>query len=209
MKKTIILLISATLFNLSLQAQKGSWFLGGAVGLSTSQNKEETGGNTRETGKSSTWSFSPEIGHFLTDRVQAGLAITLAGSKTDNQSNPINTISTQKSLGGTLYTRYLFGKEAFRPYIGIKVSALPGNNKTTTGSNVQEAKTFNFLANINAGFGYGISNKFTVVGSFGFLGYNLTTYKPSGSNTKYKTSSFGLDASSLGERFNVGFYYTL
>ncbi|HMR90457.1 MAG TPA: hypothetical protein PKD51_19985, partial [Saprospiraceae bacterium] len=65
-----------------------------------------------------------------------------------------------------------------------------------------------FGANLNAGFGYSFSEKWTVIGSFGFFGYeSRTSTSPSGTETT--TSDFGLDVSTLGNRFNVGFYYTL
>lgn len=63
-----------------------------------------------------------------------------------------------------------------------------------------------FGANLMAGFGYSLSEKWTVIGSFGFLGYETRTSTIlSGVETTF--SDFGLDVSTLGNRFNIGFYY--
>ncbi len=209
MKTKTILLSAFTLVSISATAQKGSWYLGGNVGISSSQNKREANNVTTEEGKSTSWTFSPEIGTFITDRVQVGIGATLVGSKFDDQNTPNPGISRNNSYGATLYSRYFFGKEAFKPFVGVSVTAAPGKSKYTLGNFTNESETFNFGANINAGFGYAISKRFTTIGSFGFLGYSHTTSEQVGSNVKNKTSSFGLDAGTLGNRFTVGFYYTI
>lgn len=207
MKTKTILLSAFALVSISATAQKGSWYLGGNAGLSSSQNKYTNGTTTVESGKNTKWTFSPEVGTFITNNIQVGVGITLAGDKTDNQSSPIN-INKSLSYGATLYSRYFFGKEAFKPFLGLNVSRLTGGTKTTIGATTSDGPdNITFSANINAGFGYAISKRFTTVGSFGFLGYTRNTLKDG--NNKVFNSSFGLDAQSLGNRFNVGFYYTI
>jgi len=207
MKTKTILLSVLAFVSITVTAQKSTWYVGGNVGLSSNQNKFSNGTTTVDGGKTTNWSFSPEVGTFLTDNIQLGLGITVAGTKTDSQTPTVN-INKNTSYGGTLYSRYFFGKEAFKPFVGLNVSALSGGSKTTIGNTTTEGPdSFTFGSNINAGFGYAISKKFTTIGSFGFLGYSKSTLK-SGSN-KTTSSNFGLDAQSLGNRFNVGFYYTL
>ena len=148
------------------------------------------------------------MGTFIANNIQLGVGVTMAGNKTDNQSTTVSNINKNTSYGGTLYSRYFFGKEAFKPFVGLNVSALSGGSKTTIGNVTSDGPdNFTFGSNINAGFGYAISKKFTTVGSFGFLGFTRYTQK-SGIN-KNTTTNFGLDAQSLGNRFNIGFYYTL
>ena len=110
--------------------------------------------------------------------------------------------------GATVYSRYFIGEGNFRPFVGVNAFVLPGNEKATLGNVTTTTKLMNYGANLNAGFGYGLSPRVTVVGSFGALGFNETISEVKGSNVKVKTSSFGLDAGSLGNRFNVGVYYT-
>jgi outer membrane protein W len=209
MKRVFVTMAALLTAFLSLKAQEGSWYVGGNAGFSTSQGKTEINNTETKTGKGNNWSFSPEIGTFLTNQIQVGIGVTINGSKSDNQATPQNTETTTNSYGGTLYGRCYFGKEAFKPFIGLNASVLPGNSKSTTGNTTFKSKTMSFGANVNAGFGYALSKRVTAVGSFGFFGYNYNSSEPANSNTKFKQSSFGFDANTLGNRFNIGFYYTL
>jgi len=143
----------------------------------------------------------------LTDHVQVGLAAVFGTSKAQSQTS--NSYSKQTIFGATAYGRYFFGKEAFKPFAGVALSARPIKSKTYNGLVTERSKDFLVSAQINAGFGYAVSKRVTAVGSFGFLGYSHNTHTAPNETTKYKTSSFGMSAGSLGDRFNVGFYYTL
>lgn len=193
--------------SLSLKAQKGSWYVGGNVGFSSTQDKVKSGNTETDDGKTTSWSFSPEVGTFLTNHVQVGLAVTVAGSKFDAQETPVNTEISFTSYGGTLYGRYFCGKDAFKPFVGLNVTVLPGKQETKVGNTTTESDRMNFGANLNAGFGYAIAKRWTAVGSFGLLGYEYSSTE-SGS-VKETRSTFGLDANTLGNRFTIGFYYTL
>jgi hypothetical protein len=76
------------------------------------------------------------------------------------------------------------------------------------GTSSVETSLFTFGANLNAGFAYALAPRVTVVGSFGALGFQSETEKNKATDVKKTTNSFGLDASSLGNRFTVGVYYT-
>lgn len=182
--KKILLTTLVILGSIAANAQKGSWYAGGNVGLNSSKVKNSDT-------KSSSWNFSPEIGTFLTDHVQLGAGLTLLGSK-------IGDTYKSSQTGATVYSRYFFGSNSFRPFVGLNVSALPGK---VTNNNVEKDMNA-FGANINAGFGYALSPKITAVGSFGMLGFSTVK---AGDVT---TNNFGLEAGTLGERFNVGIYYT-
>jgi hypothetical protein len=216
MKTKTILLSAFALATISAHAQKGSWYVGGNVGFSTAQNKIQTGSTETKNGKTTTWTFRPEFGTFLTDHVQLGIQLNANGSKTDQQ-NTAKDVTKSINLGAILYSRYFFGKDAFKPFVGVNLEAAPGKTKYSSGSTVtSETKNFNFGANVNAGFGYALSKRVTAVGSFGLLGYNHSTNKTVGSNTKYTTSTFGFksdnggsSAGTLGNRFTTGIYYTL
>ena len=208
MKTKTFLLSAFALVSISATAQKGSWYLGGNAGLSSTQSKFDNGSITVDGGKSTNWSFSPEVGTFITNNIQVGIGATMYGNKSDAQATPVSNINKSISYGGTVYSRYFFGKEAFKPFVGLNVSVLSGSSKTINGNVTSEGPdNFTFGSNINAGFGYAISKRFTTLGSFGFLGYNRFTQKSG--NSKSTTTNFGLDAQSLGNRFNIGFYYTI
>ncbi len=190
-------------------AQKGSFYVGGQVGFSSSTTKVES----TEVGSGSSWSFSPEFGTFLTNNVQLGVGFNVVGrtSETPNLSK-----SKSNSYGGTVYSRYFFGEgsKAFRPFVGVNVTALPGSEERTsfigTTSATSKWDLFTFGANVNAGFAYALSPKVTVVGNLGVLGFESFSQKQDIANaSKQTTNGFGFDLNSLGNRFNIGLYLTL
>jgi hypothetical protein len=211
--KHFFFLLALGLSTLAAQAQKGSFYIGGQAGFNSTSTDIENNGNTVTTSKSNNYSFSPEIGTFLTNQVQLGVGFTFSGSRLETPSNaatPRYTSSINR-YGGTVYSRYFFGEGNFRPFIGLNASVLPGNSTSeysgVTGSTTK-ANTLDLGANLNAGFGYGLTKRVTLVGSFGTFGFQRTTSKQEGNNIKTTTDNFGLNANTLGNLFNVGLYFT-
>jgi outer membrane protein W len=201
MKKQLIVaaLLLTTQF---LKAQKDSWYVGGQVGFSSTQNKQTNGGTTTDNGKVSSWSFSPEVGTFLTNHVQVGVGLLLRGQNADAQG-VITNKNKVNSYGGLLYGRYFWGKNTFRPFAGVRFEYTGGKSENTFGNVVTESKTTEFGAAINSGFSYNLSKKVFVVG------FNYSSSEPQNSNIKNKQTNFGFDINSLGNRFDIGLYVTL
>jgi len=200
------LFITLMITSISAIAQKGSFYIGGAAGFSANTIKDSEN-------KSSEWTFSPEVGTWLSDNIQFGIGVKISGSKaviTPGENVKYTLTNTQ--TGATLYGRHFFkAGSQFRPFIGLNIDALPGKNKVEfeRGGTDSETKTFTFGANLNAGFGYVITPKWSVLGSFGALGFSTTSFTPDGTSDKSVTNDFGFNASTLGNRFTIGFYYTL
>lgn len=206
MKKIILttLFVSITYFTFG---QGGSWFIGGNLGFNTS--KTTSGFNSNSLIESINWTFAPEVNTFINDNIQLGLGLTLLGDRTKSFNSPTIEASTIRT-GGTVYGRYFFSSGSFRPFVGINVSILPGSLTTTItsiqGTNSEKNSLFDFGANLNAGFIYDLNDRFSVLGSFGTLGYSST--KVTGPNNFSQTSTnFGLDAGTLGNRFTLGIFY--
>ena len=196
MKK--IILASILLFGATAYGQtKGSWYLGGSAGFSMGTTSQ--GGTTI---KRSSWSASPEVGTFLTDHIQLGLGITSSGSHSD-----LMTSGSLRNLqfGGSVYSRYLFGDGAFRPFLGVSASYLMGQSRTNPG-NTNNISTIN--ASFSAGFAYYVTPRIGIFGSIGVLGYTNTRTSMSGV-PDLVTNDFGFNASTLGNRFTIGMYYTI
>ena len=198
---------------LTAQAQKGSLYLGGQAGFNTSSTELDNNGNTTTTRKASNYSFSPEIGTFLTNQVQLGVGFTFSGSKQESLAVLGSPSTRTNRYGGTVYSRYFFGEGNFRPFLGLNASVLPGNSTQEIngfpGVVTTKASTLDLGANLNAGFALGLNTRFAVVGSFGTLGFQRSTAKQENSNIKTTTTDFGLNANTLGNLFTVGVYYTL
>ncbi|MBS1644094.1 MAG: outer membrane beta-barrel protein [Bacteroidetes bacterium] len=206
MNKIVLTLALATVCSTGF-AQKGSFYVGGAAGFSTKNNSTDNNGNTKDGVKQTSWSFSPEVGTFLTDNLSVGIGLNFTGSKADARTT-VKNITTTSHTGATLYARNFFGKNAFKPFVGLNVSILPGSGKTELGPVTTKTKLMDIGANLNAGFAYALSPRVTVVGSVATLGFASSTSEVEGSNVKNKSTEFGLDANTLGNRFNVGVYYT-
>jgi len=207
MRKSILALV--VMVSLGAFAQKGSFYVGGQAGYTTTETKV---GST-VTSEGSTWSFSPEVGTFLTNNIQLGVAFNVRGTEDTDDVNNVKDESTY--FGGTVYSRYFFGEgtKAFRPFVGVNAEFLPGNLKRTASfgnsSTVSEADLFRIGANLNAGFAYSLSSRVAVVGSLGVLGFSSEKESPKNGGVDTKTNSFGFDLNSLGNRFNIGLYVTL
>ncbi|NML65970.1 outer membrane beta-barrel protein [Hymenobacter sp. RP-2-7] len=213
--KHIFLTAALALGALAAQAQQGSFYVGGQAGFNSTTTTANNSGTSATTSKLNNYSFSPEVGTFFTNQVQFGVGFTFSGSKQENPNATVigTTLSTTiNRYGGTVYSRYFFGEGNFRPFVGVNVSLLPGNSTIETVGRVTpvttESSTLDFGANINAGFGYGLTKRLTVVGSFGTFGYQSSTSKEKGTDNKITTTNFGLNANTLGNLFTVGVYYT-
>jgi hypothetical protein len=193
------------------QAQKGSFYIGGQAGFNSTTTTADNGSTTTTTSKLNNWSFSPEVGTFLTNQVQLGVGFTFSGSKQETPAvnNSLNDITNR--YGGTVYGRYFFGEGNFRPFVGLNASVLPGSRRIERNGFVSSTTNFTTLdlgANLNAGFGYGLNKRLTVIGSFGTFGFQRSTSKQDNTDNKTTTTNFGLNANTLGNLFTVGVYYT-
>jgi hypothetical protein len=197
---------------LAAHAQKGSFYIGGQAGFNSTNTTTNNNGTNTTTGKLNNYTFSPEIGTFLNNQVQLGVGFTFSGSRQETPNiNTNSAIMKVNRYGGTVYGRYFFGEGNFRPFLGLNASVLPGNSTTESGgftNTTAKYTTMDLGANLNAGFGYGLTKRVTVVGSFGTFGFQRSTSKQEGTDLKTTTNNFGLNANTLGNLFTVGVYYT-
>jgi outer membrane protein W len=210
--KQFLLLATLSLGALTAHAQKGSFYIGGQAGFNSRDTEVDNRGNTVTTSKSSNYAFSPEIGTFLSNQVQLGVGFTFSGSRREIPGTSFSPAYNTKinRYGGTVYSRYFFGEGVFRPFIGLNASVLPGNSTSdsTSTRTLVRANTLDIGANLNVGFGYGLTKRVTLVGSFGTFGFLRSTSKQEGNDIKTTTNNFGLNANTLGNLFNVGLYFT-
>jgi len=211
--KQFFLTATLALGALVAQAQKSSVYIGGQAGFNSTTTTITNNGISNTTSKLNNYSFSPEVGTFLTNQVQLGVGFTFSGSRQEVPYTVGPSASTSiNRYGGTVYSRYFFGEGNFRPFVGVNVSVLPGNSTVESGgvgSTTTKFNTLDFGANLNAGFGYGLTKRLAVVGSFGTFGFQSSKSKQKDGNLETKTNNFGLNANTLGNLFTVGVYYTL
>ncbi len=172
-------------------AQKGSWYVGGQLGLNSKTEKNTGFADITTT----TWSVAPEVGTFLQKDLQLGFALNLGGSN--------STGNSETTFSPVIYLR------KFYP-VGDKFSLFTGIvGNFTTGSikqNGESGTVSGWGLNLSLGAAYGISKTFTLVGQYGLLGYSYESTTINGD--KNSVSNFGLNVNSLGPVFNVGLYWT-
>lgn len=202
MKK--IILIPALILGATVYGQKGSWYLGGSAGVSMGDSRN--GGVSQ---KRSAWNVSPEVGTFLTDHIQLGLG---AGYGMSTITNKEQSQTKSEGFGGNIHSRYLFGENTFRPFLGVGVSYSNGSAITGTYLGPENGyivlpygslKQQTFNASFTAGFFYDLSPRFSLYGSINVIGYNQTKI----GDQNYRDLGFNA-TSALGNRFSVGMYYT-
>jgi hypothetical protein len=188
-------------FTTLIMAQQGSVYFGGSVGFNSyTEINKDSSGSVKEPAVT-TWVFSPEIGTFLSDNIQLGVALNILGSKDENQK--------KSGFGGTPYCRYFFDGDEFRPFIGLNATFLTQKNTIEYFSNTSVVNSFGVGANFNGGFSYALSDRITAVGSLAFLGFNSVTSQIEGDDDKTTVNIFGINANTLGNYFNIGLYFTL
>lgn len=187
---TFILLLSGSAF-----AQKGSWYIGGQGGYNSKTEKQT--GSTEF--KNNEWTFAPEVGTFLKDNLQLGVAVNLSGNKMEFG----NADSTVTKFSPVVYLRRFFKvSENFSTFVGVVGNYTTGSTK----ANDVKYDLSGYGANLSLGAAYALSSRFTAVGQYGFLGYKTT--KTSIGDFENEVSDLGFNVNSLGPVFNIGIYYT-
>lgn len=201
MKKTLIL-ISMVALSFASMAQKGSWYIGGLVGISSSKD-EDTGSGVESV--SSSWALAPEIGTFLSDDLQLGLALGITGSK---QTFDGDDVFKSTSIDPTIYGRKFFSvTDNFSLFTGLYLSFISETDTDYVPTTV-EFKTSGFGGRVGVGVAYALSPRFTAVGQYGLLGFESTKTKVDGDETSSNTS-FDFGVNTIGASvFNIGIYYT-
>lgn len=189
--KSIFALFLLLFAAIAVHAQKGSWYIGGQLGVNSKTEKNTGSADITTT----TWNVAPEVGTFLQKDLQLGFAVNLGGSS--------STGSSETTFSPVLYLR------KFYP-VGDKFSLFTGivGNFTTgsTNQNNVSGTVSGWGLNLSLGAAYGISKTFTLVGQYGLLGYSYESNSANG--LKSSTSNFGFNVNSLGPVFNVGLYWT-
>jgi Outer membrane protein beta-barrel domain len=178
-------------FITTANAQKGSWYIGGQLGYN-SQTEKNTGSADVTT---SSWSVAPEIGTFLQNNLQLGLAVNLGGSNAPNTS--------ETKFSPVLYLRRFYTvSDKFSLFTGIVGNFTTGSTKV----NNQSGNLSGWGLNLSLGAAYAVSKTFTAVAQYGLFGYSYEETKINGN--KSSVSNVGLNVNSLGPVFNVGLYWT-
>ncbi len=204
MKRSIFIFITLLMVSMAAMAQKGSMYLGGTVGYSSSTDKSPAGFKT----VSSSWSFAPEAGTFLQDDIQLGFVLGLSGSSVKDDNGKI---SSSSGFSPTIYTRKFFKiTDNFSAFAGLYFNYISNKFTSYSGLSSVESTSSGIGLRLGAGVAYALSPRFTAVGQYGVLGYQSVKDKVAGVDAGTTSGfNFGVNTVGTGSVFNVGLYYTL
>lgn len=202
MKKTAWIMVMLVISTVAM-AQKGSFYIGGIVGFSSSTYKAPNGNKSG----TSSWAFAPEAGTFLQDDIQLGISLGIGGSNTKNNGNDTETEST---ISPTVYSRKFFKlTDNFSTFAGLYLDFISGKTTDHTVTPAEESKESGFGARVGVGVAYAFSPRFTAVGQYGLLGFQSVKNKVDGNDAGTDTDfDFGVNTVGTGSVFNIGLYYT-
>jgi hypothetical protein len=186
---------SIVLFSLIFISSNAQVFVGGNFGFNTANNKSLYGTTTTQEGSNFSFTLSPIVGKFLSEKFAVGveLDLSLSGNKTG-----VNTETTNKSssMGLSPFLRYyalkwnklsLFGQGN----IGVEFSS---SSVKTDGVTNDGPKSTRLYLSIYPGLAYDITDKLSLQTSLNILsfGYNYSSSKEG--TSKYNSSSFNIGA---------------
>ena len=165
---------------------KGDVFASGAVGFGSSKTGDA---------KSSSFTFAPAVGYFVTENIAAGARLGFGSASEDDGTGE----DKMSSFGLEAFARYYYTPASqFSVYGELAIGV--GSEKTEVGTGEYKEKTFG----VNAGVGvsYFLNSNFAIEAGWAGLGYNTND---NGGNGAPKTNDFGLnvDLSSV----NFGLVY--
>jgi outer membrane protein len=197
MKKLFIISAMAVMA-FTANAQKGNFYVSASnINFFGSNNSEiSTGFNIESFGKAktTTYGFAPELGYHVSDRVAVGAALGFSGRTVkDSDEKKFN-------FGVNPYVRYfLHQSENFGFYLQGGVDFLQEKREERDYSISEptiKKRTFTtWGVSVVPGVSYALSSHFSLLASFGVLGYTSSKEK----DAKDATNTFGLnlDASTL------------
>ncbi len=208
--KKIKLLAVALLIGAGVSAQQGQWYVGGMLGFSSQ-------GNDQDDSKSSYWYAAPEVGYWLKNDIQVGIAIGAMGGKDvfDTGADE-NLEDTWNDFSPRLYGRkYWSVGDRLMTFAGLNFDIITGKMTSESFNPINgeieemEMTRSGFGAEVDFGVAFALSESFTVMGRIAALSYTLeTTEVTDVDDSAVSTNTFGLLGDTYSAPFNIGLYYT-
>lgn len=176
-------------FSISANAQV---FIGGGFNFDTQGGKYRD--ESKRPGKA-TFSLSPQIGKFLSDKVAAGVGLNLGFSSENNQAS-IETVTRSTYIGIAPFLRYYaFTTEKFSVFGQATAGMSFGNEKTKYDGDVIDEEKYNVsFFNIAPGLAYNLSDKISLETRLNFLNFGFSRTARGDGDNKDIYTNFGFGA---------------
>ena len=193
MKKIIIACVVLMACGFGAQAQ---YFVGGQFGFNTLGGSEKSGNVTIDKPKTTSFTFSPKAGKFLSEKFAVGLALNLNSQSTKITAGGNTRTDKTTAFGIVPFARYYFLQmNKFGIFAEGEIGLTFSKSESPSVAPDEELKATTFRINIAPVMYYNLSEKFSIEASIGLFnfGYNTKTEKDQ-DNNKEVTNSFGFGA---------------
>lgn len=202
MKKLFLALTLVSGLAITANAQdfgfkKGNVLLEGNIGIHSSNDK-----NAEK--KENSFSFTPQVGYFVSDKIAVGVALHLSNDKRETYTTGAETLNKTNTTAAGVFGRYYFlelGKR-FKTYSEVGVGFLTTKNEFQAGTTPSIETKFNgFGANAGVGVNYFLTEKIALNASLTNV-INFSSVKEDAAGSK-SVSNFDFNAGSINNLFDT------
>ena len=202
MKPYRFLLIA--LFSFSFISSNGQFFAGGNIQLNSSNAKTRYANDLTHDAANFSFTVSPIIGTFLSEKLALGLELNLALSR-NKTGVSTETISKNSTIGGSPFIRYYaWTRKKFSVFgqgnVGLEFIRSSQEQGNSTIDGPKETRVY---VSIYPGLSYDLTDKLSFQTSLNFLsiGYNYFTSKDDSFRESSSSFNFG---TGLGNIISIG-----
>ncbi|MGD0756357.1 MAG: hypothetical protein ABR927_15000 [Bacteroidales bacterium] len=190
--RRVFLVVLFYSFCISLNAQV---FIGGNFGFNSATDKTDDGGTTINKTSNYSFSLSPNLGKFLSEKFAIGVALDISLTGNTSGVNP-ETISKSSSIGGSLFLRYYAIKWNKLSVFGQGNVGLAFSNSSikSGGSTTNGPKPTRLYLSVYPGLSYDINDKLSLQTTLNILSFGYTYVTTRAGTYTENTSSFNIGA---------------
>lgn len=202
MKKLLLSLTAVAALTFAANAQdfgfsQGNIIVEGNIGFTSNNDK-----NLEE--KNNSFNFNPKVGYFLTDKIAAGVDLSVGSTKFEDYAAGSESINKTSDFGVGLFGRYYFLNvgQRFKTYtqLGVRYSSEKGETETA-GVTVKNPAVNTIGAGLGLGANYFLTPKIAInVALTNLIGFSSSKADVSGAKA---SSGFTLDAGNVDNPFQA------
>jgi hypothetical protein len=184
--KKVLLVVGLALATMGANAQL---FVGGGLGFNTGSNKNGDGDKASQV---TSFNFAPEVGFSITDKLDAGIDLSIGTTKTTTWTTPgdNNTDVVVKGLSWRIapfaqYSFVEFGKFKLLGKASLYINGNKETRPTGLGTGTIDATSTSYGLTVAPYLHYVLNDSFNLFAGLNFLGLNVggTTNKSDGNKT--------------------------
>lgn len=197
----VILIALFSLLCLGLNAQV---FIGGGIGFSSTTDEKENLNVLADKSSSMVFTFSPNVGGFVSENLALGIELNFSNFKTENGIDS-EFITKQSSIGINPYLRYYAWRlNKFSVFFQGNIGAEFSKSSIDRGNTISDGpKVTKYYVSVFPGLSYDLSDKLLLETSINFLSFGYSQQISEDKTESFKKSGFYLGAG-LDNMVNIG-----